>query len=490
MIDFARLAPATPAMLELIEGPKRTGPGTVAPLPMRQRLERLSQAGANGGLGYGEAALERELFAVRSAPNGERNHRVNAAAFAAYQLVHAGLLDRTTTEDRLFAEASAIGLPEAEILRTLESAEEGALKNPRGASRLPSERSAFVPSRTANAQLAPDDEEPAAAGDPLYELLASKVLTTSAMLTREPPAPLIGDILYRNTLAALYGHPGSMKSFLALDWTLSLAKDTLWKRRAVHHGASALYVAAEGVAGIGPRVRAWLRSNKPDMAVEDYIAAYPMANLAWYPEAMALLRPEWTEALAAYAAETKPDLIVIDTLSRSMSGGDENDSVDMTTIVGHMDLVRQAAGSTVLLVHHSPKVGGGLRGHSSLHGACDTEIELKRDGTHLTVHCAKQKDAEAFADINLWWRPVEGVPSIVLTDEAQDVDNDKVVRDGEAVYSKLYSAFRYTGATKAVIAEACGLAEREVLEAVNWLLGERRIDPQGTGWKARERGRS
>ena len=87
----------------------------------------------------------------------------------------------------------------------------------------------------------------------------------------------------------------------------------------------------------------------------------------------------------------------------------------MTAVIESLDTVRLASGATILVVHHSPKIGGGLRGHSSLHGACDTEIEVSRDDKHILVKCAKQKDAEAFADINLWWKPVEGYPSIILT---------------------------------------------------------------------------
>ena len=155
-----------------------------------------------------------------------------------------------------------------------------------------------------------------------------------------------------------------------------------------------------------------------------------------------------------------------------------------TAVIACLDSVRLASGATILVVHHSPKVGGGLRGHSSLHGACDSEIEVTRDEKHLLVKCAKQKDAEAFSDINLWWEPVAGYPSIVLTNQPQPDDDDKIRRDGEWVWSKLRSHFNHTGATKAQLAEATSLTELEVVLAINGLFDQRRVVKEGTGYRA------
>ena len=70
-------------------------------------------------------------------------------------------------------------------------------------------------------------------------------------------------------------------------------------------------------------------------------------------------------------------LVVIDTLNRAMAGGDENSSQDMGNFIANCDRVAKVLGCLVLIVHHSGKnEAAGSRGHSSLLGAVDTEIEV------------------------------------------------------------------------------------------------------------------
>ena len=70
-------------------------------------------------------------------------------------------------------------------------------------------------------------------------------------------------------------------------------------------------------------------------------------------------------------------LLVIDTLSRAMAGGDENSSTDMAQFVANVDRIRDATKSHVLVIHHTGKdKTKGARGHSSLRAAADTELEV------------------------------------------------------------------------------------------------------------------
>ena len=88
-------------------------------------------------------------------------------------------------------------------------------------------------------------------------------------------------------------------------------------------------------------------------------------------------------------------LVIIDTLSRAMAGGDENSGKDMTGAVKQIDAIRAATGAHVCVVHHCGKdEARGARGHSSLRAAMDTEIEISRpEGeTITTVRVTKQRD--------------------------------------------------------------------------------------------------
>ena len=72
-------------------------------------------------------------------------------------------------------------------------------------------------------------------------------------------------------------------------------------------------------------------------------------------------------------------LVVIDTLARALAGGNENAPEDMGALIGNAKRIQEATGAAVLFVHHSGKdTSRGSRGHSSLKGAADLEIEVTR----------------------------------------------------------------------------------------------------------------
>jgi hypothetical protein len=96
------------------------------------------------------------------------------------------------------------------------------------------------------------------------------------------------------------------------------------------------------------------------------------------------------------------ELLIIDTLSRTMAGGDENSSTAMGTYVRNIDAIRATTGAHVLLVHHTGKdAARGARGHSLLRAATDTELEVIRpeNATIGTLRTTKQRDRELARDI-------------------------------------------------------------------------------------------
>jgi hypothetical protein len=88
-------------------------------------------------------------------------------------------------------------------------------------------------------------------------------------------------------------------------------------------------------------------------------------------------------------------LVIIDTLARAMAGGDENSGQDMGEAVKSIDIVRNATGAHVCIIHHSGKdAARGARGHSSLRAAIDTEIEVTHPegDKYRTATIVKQRD--------------------------------------------------------------------------------------------------
>ncbi len=73
-------------------------------------------------LAYARSVLNGELSYLREAKVGERNYRLNRAAFRLGQLVATGSLDRSKVETRLTKCALATGLVLAEIEPVIQSA--------------------------------------------------------------------------------------------------------------------------------------------------------------------------------------------------------------------------------------------------------------------------------------------------------------------------------------------------------------------------------
>ena len=104
--------------------------------------------------------------------------------------------------------------------------------------------------------------------------------------------------------------------------------------------------------------------------------------------------------------------MIVDTLARTIAGGSENDSGDMTAAIRNLDYIKQQTGACVLLVHHTGKnQEAGLRGHSSLLAALDTSLLVEKDGTLIppaaTVTVKKSKDGEDGFSFNLGTKVME-----------------------------------------------------------------------------------
>lgn len=84
-----------------------------------------------GGSRYGLAALRREVADVRRAVVGERNHRLNRAAFSLGMLAAGGELDEDLVEDELLTAALATGLPDREARASIRSGLAAGAREPR-----------------------------------------------------------------------------------------------------------------------------------------------------------------------------------------------------------------------------------------------------------------------------------------------------------------------------------------------------------------------
>jgi hypothetical protein len=87
-------------------------------------------------------------------------------------------------------------------------------------------------------------------------------------------------------------------------------------------------------------------------------------------------------------------LVIIDTVSRALCGGDENSSKDMGGLVTTTALLQERTQAHILLVHHTPWDGDRLRGHGALLGAVDTTLSVSNVGGVRYFKVVKANDSE------------------------------------------------------------------------------------------------
>jgi hypothetical protein len=192
-------------------------------------------------------------------------------------------------------------------------------------------------------------------------------------------------------LSLIWGAPKTGKSFLALRVACGLALGLGMWGRAVPRPVRVIYIAAEGMGGMGARIKALGALGDPGerfMAItQAAVIGEPGTDL-----------PGLLEAVKAHRAE----LVVIDTLARTYGAGDENATKDMGAFIAACDAIREA-GAHVLVIHHGAKDESANmpRGAIALVGAADLVVKVKKGG--------------------------EGAPSVAIVQAAKD-DEDGAER--------------------------------------------------------------
>ena len=189
-------------------------------------------------------------------------------------------------------------------------------------------------------------------------------------------ADFVEGVVTEGAMSVVYGESNCGKTFFMADFSLHVAAGKTWNGKAVEQGG-VIYCALEGAHGISNRVAAFRQHHGLEDAVLPF-AIIPVSINLLDPEADCQKLIEAIQA-AAKRMQMPVKLVVLDTLSRALAGGNENAPDDMGALVNSIDKVRQATGAHVCCIHHSGKdAARGARGHSLLRAATDTEIEISR----------------------------------------------------------------------------------------------------------------
>jgi AAA domain len=244
----------------------------------------------------------------------------------------------------------------------------------------------------------------------------------------EPVEWLIEGVIPKKAFVALYAPPASFKSFVALDIAECIATGREFLTKEVKHQGAVLYIAGEGHGGIGARIKAMKKlHNTPAGAPVFFLRK--QINLRSSATDIQDLIQAVDDIQATH--DINFEMVVIDTLARAFGGGNENASEDMGAFITAAGAIQGRYNCALLVVHHAGKdATKGLRGHSSLLGAVDTELEIIRieDAPKGILHISKQKDGEDGQRYGFQMITVELSTTLIgfdsITSLAVQVDNE------------------------------------------------------------------
>ena len=231
---------------------------------------------------------------------------------------------------------------------------------------------------------------------------------------QEWPEPewLIKGIIPKEGFAQIYGRENCGKTFVVLDWALSIATGSNWANDLEVLQGPVIYVFGEGRTGLKARVNAWLEHHE----VERTEAAVPFYAVDQPPQ---LTKKDdvikFVEDIIDQL-EKKPRLLIFDTLARAIIGVDEDKAKEMGIVVAAADHFRRAFGCATLAVHHSGYDDKHGRGSSAVPGGLDATIHATKKPNELSINleCEKQKESEYFKPIK-----IDLIGSKKLTDEGK-----------------------------------------------------------------------
>ena len=208
------------------------------------------------------------------------------------------------------------------------------------------------------------------------------------------PAELIEGFVPSSGVMVLAGAPGTGKSFTALSWAAAIAEGIPWFGQQTRQ-APVVYVLGEGYRRFGKRAKAWASVNGGHRPENVHF----VDGLTY---GINLKDPDSVQQLINALAYVQPGLVIFDTLSVLARLDSENDNSEVSQVMANVHTIAQATGATTMVIHHTTKSSGTVRGASAFVGNSDTVVvaaKEKNDNSTFLLstsaqHGGKQRDGE------------------------------------------------------------------------------------------------
>lgn len=198
---------------------------------------------------------------------------------------------------------------------------------------------------------------------------------------KSPPIDwLIPRLIPLRLVTTVFGPSGTYKSFFTLHHSLVVAQR--------HH---VIYIAAEGESGYRQRLEAWFKHHQ-GMYTE---------NMTFILGAIDITNDDDLHVFTQIVERSKPKMIVIDTMSRSIGLKDTNKPVDMVQVYNVCTALATKYNCAIVIVHHTNAEGRRATGSERIKDSTDMMIRLTRVDDVIEVECKKAKDASVFKPFHL-----------------------------------------------------------------------------------------
>ena len=219
--------------------------------------------------------------------------------------------------------------------------------------------------------------------------IALTLISVSELLALPDPEWWIDGVLPKGATVVVGGDGGVGKSALIIEMAARLSTGSNFLGHHRVRRARVLYAIGEGAAGYGPRLQAVEREHGLDPG-----------QLQLASEGVSLTSERSMAQVREVVARDKVDVVVFDTLSSLSTLESENDSAEVARLLNAVKSVREAnPGCTAIVVHHTNKASGTLRGSSVIRDNADVVLMLKGDPDAFYMsskakHGGKMKDGE------------------------------------------------------------------------------------------------
>ncbi|MCI2808462.1 AAA family ATPase [Eoetvoesiella caeni] len=327
-----------------------------------------------------------------------------------------------------------------------------------------------------------------------------RLVAANEIASRPPMKWLVRGVLPEKGIGAIFGQPGSGKSFLVLDLLAAVAGGFHWFGIPTK-AAPVVYITLEGQAGMPQRIHAY-RTKKGTLD-----------RIAFIEQPIDLREPDTLKELVSLILDAGlgGGVVCIDTLAASAPGMDENTSADMGQLIANLQDLQTELGGFVLVVHHSGKdETRGLRGWSGLNGALDCAIAVSRvsedkQNTSRRWEVSKSKDGsdgmkndfaleQVFLDYDEDGQPIT---SCVISHTMQehvsasetDADDDEFIWQWvhQQVVAGKYPSKNSLKAQLSEMKPHRGITQQRVLASIERLMAASRLakeknSPSGNDW--------